>query len=168
MAHTYNIRPSLFNGLLFRIRREIFQIGYIVTCIFCFNCATAAETMPVQPSTIASLSSMEVKWGIRPESVRLSAGGFMIDFRYRITDSAKASVLLKEKELKPRLVDMASRAVLSIHELDKVGAMRTSFKNIVANKEFFMMFANPNRFIKRGNRVAIVIGEFRMDNLVVQ
>jgi hypothetical protein len=111
---------------------------------------------------------MEATWGIRPESVRLAANGLMVDFRYRITDSGKASALLNGKQLKPHMVDMASGLVLTIPELEKVGAMRTSFKNIVKNKVYFMMFANPNKLVKHGSKIAIVIGDFKANDLVVQ
>lgn len=168
MAHTFNFRPSLFNGLLYRSGCGVFLMGCITVCVFCFSCATASETKPAQPSAGTSPPNMEATWGIRPESVRLAANGLMVDFRYRVTDSGKASALLNEKQLKPRLVDMASRLVLTIPELEKVGAMRTSFKNIVKNKVYFMMFANPNKLVKHGSKIAIVIGDFKANDLVVQ
>jgi hypothetical protein len=30
------------------------------------------------------------------------------------------------------------------------------------------MFGNPGKFVKQGNKVAVVIGDFRVENLVVE
>jgi hypothetical protein len=51
----------------------------------------------------------------------------------------------------------------------KVGAFRTTNrgKNIRGDKNYYMMFANPDRHVKVGDQVTIVIGEFRVEHLAV-
>jgi len=168
MPHSHNISSALLNGFLYRSSRGLFRFGFIAICVLYISCAIASETKPVQSPEQTTQQNMEQAWGIRAKSVRLAANGLMVDFRYRIIDSVKASALLQEKKLKPRLVDKASGTELTIPELEKVGGLRTSFKNIVKNKVYFMMFANPNMLIKRGSKVAVIIGDFRAEDLVVQ
>jgi len=45
----------------------------------------------------------EEKWGICPNGIRLSAGGYMLDFRYRVFDKEKAAPLFS-REITPYLI----------------------------------------------------------------
>lgn len=58
--------------------------------------------------------------------------------------------------------------MLSIPEVAKIGSMRSSAKNLVADKVYFMMFANPAMLLKKGGKVTVVIGNFKVENLSVE
>lgn len=92
----------------------------------------------------------------------------MIDFRYQITDSDKAAFLFNDKKNKTYLVDLATGAVLTIPDLAKIGAMRTSTKNLVRGKDYFIMFGNPGMFLKHGSNVTLVIGDLRIEHLTIE
>ncbi len=92
----------------------------------------------------------------------MSAAGFIIDFRYRVIDSEKAAPLFNRKT-KPYLIDQASGMKLAVPNPPKIGPLRTSNKP-QANR----VFANSGGFIESGNRVTVVIGDFKADNLVVE
>ena len=51
-----------------------------------------------------------------------------------------------------------------------VGAFRTTNrgKNITANRDYYMMFANPDSYVKPGQKVSVVIGEFRAEHMTLQ
>lgn len=106
------------------------------------------------------------KWGIKPLNMRLSAGGYMLDFRYRVTDSEKASPLFS-RAIKPFLIDQATGAKFLVPEPPKVGALRQTRKPI-ADKNYFIIFANPGNYVKKGNKVTVVIGDLKIENLVVE
>lgn len=90
----------------------------------------------------------------------------MLDFRYRVLDPEKAMPLF-DRKIKPYLVDEATGAMFVVPEPPKVGALRTTRKP-VPDRNYFIMFANPGKFVKPGNKVTIVIGDFRAENLIVQ
>ena len=110
----------------------------------------------------------EVKLGIRTEGLRLSAAGYMLDFRYRVIDPAKAAPLL-DKKIRPYLLDDASGAQLGVPDTAKLGQLRTTGRNrAVHDQDYFIMFANPGRFVKPGNRMTLVMGDSRLENLTVE
>jgi hypothetical protein len=110
--------------------------------------------------------SIGEKWGIQVLSTRLSAGGYILDFRYHVQDAEKASPLFS-REITPYLVDQESGAKFLVPKSPMIGAMRTTGKPR-PNRNYFILFANPGQYVKSGNKVTVVIGDFRAENLVVE
>ncbi len=106
------------------------------------------------------------QWGIEITSLRMSAGGHMIDFRYRVLDAEKAKPLFTRAN-KPYLIDEASQKVLSVPTTAKIGPLRTTGDS-KEGRIYWMFFANGNGLVKAGSKVTVVIGDFRAENLVVQ
>ena len=109
--------------------------------------------------------SLEDRWGIQIKGIRLSAAGYMLDFRYRVVDPEKAGPLFK-RQIKPYLVDQANGAKFIVPTTAKLGPIRNSNKP-QSGRTYFMFFANPGRYVKAGNKVTVVIGDFRAEDLVV-
>ncbi len=117
-------------------------------------------------STSTSLKALESQWGVKIVGIRRTAAGYMLDFRYRVTDPDKAAPLFVRKT-KPYLIDQRTGARLVVPNPPKVGPLRTSDKPL-KGRIYFIMFANPGKLIKPGQRVTIVIGKFRVQGLIVQ
>ena len=115
-----------------------------------------------------NLNRLRDAWGIQARSLRLTAGGNMLDFRYQVTDPEKASALFKGKDTKPYLIDQATGAVLRIPFLANLGDMRTNMKNPVEGKVYFMLFANPGMLVKKGGEISFVVGGLTVQNLTVE
>lgn len=111
-------------------------------------------------------SALEERWGVKVLSINLSAGGYMLDFRYRVTDPQKALPLF-DRRVKPFLVDEATGVTMVVPEPPKVGALRST-RPPQPERNYFMMFANPGAFLKKGQKVTVVVGDFRAERLVVQ
>lgn len=110
----------------------------------------------------------EVKLGIRMEGLRLSAAGYILDFRYRVVDPEKAALLL-DRKIRPYLLDEVSGAQLGVPDTAKLGQLRTTGRNkVAAEQDYFILFANPGRFVQAGNKLTLVMGDMRIENLVVQ
>ena len=122
-----------------------------------------AET-PAVP--VLSPEEIEKKWGVRALNIRQTADGYMLDFRYRIIDAEKAAPLFSPR-IKPYLVDQASGAVMAVPNVPKVGSMRSTRKPI-KDRNYAILFANPAKYIKPGNKVTVAIGDLRIENLVVE
>lgn len=125
------------------------------------DCLPAGGTPP------AAIKDPTADGGIHVESLRLSANGYMIDFRYKVLDPEKAAALAS-REQKPYLIDEASGARFLVPHTPKVGSLRQTGQQLVAGKTYWMLFSNPGKFVKSGNIVTVVIGDFRAEKLKVE
>ena len=105
-------------------------------------------------------------WGVDQLSVQLAQSGELVRFSYRVADAAKAKAL-NEKASSPYLMDEEVHAVLQVPTMEKVGPLRQS-EPPVYGKSYWMVFSNKGNIVKAGHRVSVVIGQFRVDGLVVQ
>jgi hypothetical protein len=118
-------------------------------------------------TNMESAGSLEQKWGIQVSGLFLSAGGNMVDFRYKVLDPAKAAILTKP-EIKPELINQATGAKLIVPNAPKVGPLRQTVQKPVAGKMYFMLFANTRHHVKSGDKVTITAGDFKIENLIVE
>jgi hypothetical protein len=104
-------------------------------------------------------------WGVDVVGVRLVSSDWMLEFKYRVLDPAKAAPLL-DQHVKPYLVDDASGARLAVPAMENVGELR-QHTTPDANRIYFMIFGNAEKIVPRGGRVSVVIGEFQASGLPV-
>lgn len=163
--------------------KDVWTTGLIIACLLLLpGCggvnvvADPVDEVTGEPAT-ARLSAdgqptveqppIEQQWGMEIQALRLSAAGNMLDFRYRVTDPDKARQLLK-RGLKPWLLDQETGAKLLMPTATKIGPLRQATLAPKKDKVYYVMFANPGRFIKRGAIVDVVIGDFVAKNIVVR
>jgi hypothetical protein len=108
----------------------------------------------------------QMLWGVDSFGAKSVESGEMIRFSYRVLDPAKAAQL-NDKHNQPALIDEKAGVKLSVPTLEKVGALRQS-TSPEAGKVYWMVFSNKERYVKSGNRISVVIGKFRVDNLLVE
>lgn len=152
-------------------------LGGVVLCLLFFS-ACSSTTAVVNPAgeeeAIASPGSrnlkldheLKEKWGIEITSLAMTAGGHMVDFRFRVRDPEKAASLFTAED-KPYLIDQASQQVLSVPVMAKIGPLRTS-EPPKQDRIYWMFFGTVPGLVKSGSEVTVVIGDFRVENLVVQ
>jgi hypothetical protein len=145
--------------------RWIVALGVVILLLI-NGCMTSGSGS--HPPSDAELrdSLFEREWGVRVLQIRLSAEGYMLDFRYRVLDAGKAAPLFS-REVKPYLIDEISGAMFLVPEPPKVGALRTT-RPPQAGKNYFILFANPGQYIKKGSKVTVIIGDFKAEHLVVE
>jgi len=105
-------------------------------------------------------------WGVDSLSVKSTEQGEIIRFAYRVLDADRAQAL-NDKKAEPALIDQRAGVKLVVPQLEKVGKLRQT-PTPVAGKSYWMAFSNKGRLVKRGDRVTVVIGQFRADGLVVE
>lgn len=128
-----------------------------------WNTAIAENKIDVSKKEIASTA--EKKWGIRPLSIQLTAAGSLLDYRFRVIDPDKAMGLMKRGD-KAYIIDQTSGMKLAVPRT-KVGPLRQTGSKPKAGKIYPILFANTGKVVKPGNKVTLVIGDFRMENIVV-
>lgn len=134
-----------------------------------------AAVRTVATPTTATLASRGVtltprqmleRWGVEVVALRRTAGGYLLDFRYRVKDPAKAKPLF-DTRVPPTALEQRSGARFIVPAPPKLGPLRPT-KNIQTDKIYFILFANPDRFVKPGDQVTVTIGGFQAKDLRVQ
>ena len=129
--------------------------------------ATATEkAAEAAPTVDAEALDLAEQWGIEVTSIRLSTHDHMIDYRYRVLDADKAADLFK-RQIKPHLIHQKTGKVLAVPDTAKLGPLRNS--NMPQNgRIYWMFFGNAGKLVHAGDKVTVVIGDFRVENLVVE
>lgn len=142
---------------------------FAVLACSCFaGCALkASDGSPPDTTAVISAKSSEELLGIEALSMRLSAAGYMLDFRYRAVDPERAAILF-DRQIKPYLIHESTGARFLIPAPAKVGPLRQTTNKPVAGKHYFMMFANPGQYVKAGDKVTVVFGEYKIEHLTVE
>jgi hypothetical protein len=123
-------------------------------------------TDPVAPAAADVLAS---QWGIRVQSLHLSAAGSMLDLRYRVLDAQKAAAFMDGK-VQPYLLDAAHGAKLGVPDTPVLGRIRQTARNgnIMTDRSYFVMFGNPGKVLQPGNKVTLLLGTATVAELAVQ
>lgn len=106
-------------------------------------------------------------FGLHFESLRVNGDGLLIDFRYRVTDPEKAKHVVN-RQTQPVLIEPVSKVELRVPHAQNVGTLRQTGTSLITGRRYVALFANPGRTIKSGNKVSIVMGRFRLDDVVVE
>jgi hypothetical protein len=105
-------------------------------------------------------------WGVDSFRVKYTESGEIIRFSYRVVDPEKAAAL-NDKKSEPALNDPRSGVSLVVPEMPNVGKMRQT-STPKEGMTYWMAFSNVGRRVKRGDRVDVVIGKFRVTGLEVE
>ena len=127
----------------------------------------SASVIPAAKAAGTAETAMDRRFGIKPVAVFATAGGFFLDFRYVVTDTAKAKGIINTRT-QPVLTDIDSGARFRVPTTPKVGALRqTRMPPDRKGRMHFMLFGNPGSKVKPGQKVKISIGEYETGALVV-
>jgi hypothetical protein len=128
---------------------------------------TSPSASPYLPDRFAGRAGRYYKlvWGVDSLEVKWAESGEVIKFTYRILDADKAKIL-NDKAATPSLDDPKAGVSLVIPSLENIGQLRQT-GTPEAGRSYWMAFSNKGRLVKRGDRVNVVIGQFRADGLVV-
>ena len=127
---------------------------------------------PASPLPVSDAAPINIKqrildqWGIEIVGIRLSAADRMLDLRYKVVFPEKAASLL-QRQVETYLIDQATGERLAVPRT-KLGPMRQTAVTPQADRHYFILFANPNRTIKQGSKVTLVLGELTVENLVIE
>jgi hypothetical protein len=146
----------------------------IVVMLLLWGCQAAGPAARQNPSQLSdkvvfeqNQARIREELGIEVVAIRRTAAGSMLDFRFKVLDKEKSMPFFK-REIKPHLIDQKTGAALEVPVPAKGGPMRPTSRDPREGVTYFMLFANPGRFVKPGNPVTIVIGDIRIENLIVE
>ena len=125
----------------------------------------AATEAPAKPHP-REKTLMKRQWGVEVVFVRQTSAGYMLEFRYKVLDPEKAKPLF-DRQIKPMLIHEESGAAFVVPTPPKTGALRNSNPPL-ADHTYWMFFANPGQYVKKGDLVTVEIGDFVAKNIVVE
>ncbi|HEY6872686.1 MAG TPA: hypothetical protein VI298_08180 [Geobacteraceae bacterium] len=161
-SHSSSLYRKKFRGAL---------AGFGVLCLaafaLCSGCASVAGDRLAKPASRSDEADGPQKLGVKPVAIRLTAAGQMIDFRYRVVDPKK-SLPLFSRQTKTYLVEQASGNTFAVPADTKLGPLRSSSREPLAGKEYFIIFANPGGQLQRGSRVTVAVGDVKIENLTIE
>jgi len=128
----------------------------------------AAPSRHAQPDYLPLRAKMYYQgaWGVDSFRVKYTESGEIIRFSYRVVDPEKAAAL-NDKKSEPTLIDPRAGVSLVVPEVSNVGKMRQT-STPKAGMTYWMAFSNSGRPVKRGDRVDVLIGKFRVTGLEVE
>ena len=127
--------------------------------------SAAARTVQVPRSQRAQMYYAR-RFGVDHLKVRTTASGASLEFRYRVLDGDKAKIL-NDKRATPYMVDWQTGNRLLVPTMEKIGTLR-QVANPEVGREYWMVFSNPGKLVKPGQRVDVVVGSFRVEGLTVE
>jgi len=129
---------------------------------------TASKKSSYKPDglTQSARSYYSMTLGVADLRVRRTNAGNLIRFTYRVTDPEKAKAI-NDRQATPYLIGHTSHVVLQVPVMEKVGPLRQATRP-EANREYWMVFSNKGDVVKAGERVSVVVGNFRVDGLRVE
>jgi hypothetical protein len=139
----------------------------LAAALFCGDSAAAVPPDAAIPAGATPLKGAESLTGVEVVAVRLTAAGRMLDFRYRVTDPAKASALLN-RNTQAHAIHLPTGEKMGVPRVTRVGRMKSSAVEGKKDKVYFMFFDARRQQVKSGDRVTVVIGEHRFEDLAVQ
>jgi len=146
------------------------RIGMLVALLLASAAQSAAEgAIEAAPSATDWHARQGLyykrNWGVEVIGVKPVSSGYMLAFRYRVLDPEKAK-LLNDRKSKAYVIDEETGTRLAVPALENVGELRSGTAP-EADRNYFMMFGNPGKLVKSGSRISVVVGNFRVDGLVV-
>ena len=106
------------------------------------------------------------RYGVDHLQVRSIASGASLEFRYRVVNVQKAKSL-SDKRANPYMLDWKSGAKLSVPQTEQIGSLR-QVSTQEQGREYWMIFSNPGKLVKPGDRVDVVAGASRLEGLIVE
>jgi len=91
----------------------------------------------------------------------------MLDFRYRVLDTAKARRLIRPK-MGLLLIDQATKTEMPVPVMDKVGALKQTRSHLFPDRTYSILFANRGGAVRPGSVVTIQLGEVTLEHLIVE
>ena len=104
-------------------------------------------------------------WGVDIAGVRHVSSGYMLRLSYTVVDAVRAAPLF-DKRSKPYLIDNKTGARLAVPAMENIGELRQTATPL-PGRTYFVIFGNPGKLVQPGDRVSIVIGDFKAEDVIV-
>lgn len=119
----------------------------------------ASAAASTTPRSTAPVFKNDI-YGVEVMGAHISGSGYVIDVRYRVLDAAKAAPML-DRKVRPVLINEGNGERFYVPQPPIIGSLRQTARNnnVVVGKVYFMLFANPDKRIKNGDKLSLLVGD---------
>ncbi len=114
-------------------------------------------------TSLVDVAGMASRYGIQVNLIATSAAGGLIELRYQVIDPEKASPMLHDVQMLPKIIDEDSGTTLAMASLP-----HRHSSVLTLGGEYFFLLANAHNALRAGSQVTLVIGDARIEHLTVQ
>jgi hypothetical protein len=107
------------------------------------------------------------RYGVDHLQIRSISSGASLEFRYRVLNPDKAQIL-GDKNAKPYITDWKTGNRLTVPTMEKIGQLRQQVTRLEEGREYWMVFANPGKLVKPGDKIDVTVGPIHLDGLIVE
>jgi hypothetical protein len=163
------------------MKKLLFALAFVASITWTVAATVATPAAPAAPKSVTPVKPARYRtvgmaesakqyyrmtWGVDQLSAKLAESGQLVRFNYRVVDAVKAAPL-NNRASSPQMLDEKAHAVLTVPTMEKVGPLRQSMTP-ENGKTYWMVFSNKGNHVKPGHRVSVLIGQVRVDGLIVQ
>lgn len=112
------------------------------------------------PGTMPVSEEIEAKFGVRFSFVAVTAGGGMVELRYRVLDMGKASNFGHYTETAPMLIDEETGKTVD------VTIMGLHNHRVEPGRTYYILYRNTEGAVKSGRPITIQIGNMKIEHVV--
>jgi len=112
------------------------------------------------PGVMPASPEIEATYGIRPVMVALTDATGLIDFRFQIIDPDKAVNMHGSFDTLPHFITASGK---DIHM-----SRLPTHHNFLVGRTYYMLYANAGSAVKPGDKVTLVMGDIRVENVPVR
>jgi hypothetical protein len=121
-----------------------------------------ASKVPVSwQRPVVTADGLVQKSGVKITQVAVTGDGGLVDLRYKVVDPDRANSL-HDPKTPPAVVD--EQTGLVVHNLFMDHSHTGPYKTGVT---YYLVFENPGGWVRRGSRVTVLLGDARVDHVVV-
>ena len=133
------------------------------------GCGGSADVQASPPGP-RPLTAEEADAGIKVERVMLTASGAMVDVRYTVVDADRALTVLGDTTGAYAPYLEAGGRIVPLQEVSGYGDLTGSGHGAVfrTGTSYYWVFTNRGGELGRGAEVDLVLGELRLEGLVIE
>jgi len=114
----------------------------------------------LEPGTMPVSTDIEEKFGVRFTFAAVTAGGGMVELRYRVLDEGKAANFGHYTETAPMLIaedtgEMVDVTIMGLHN-----------HRVEPGRQYYVLYRNTNGAIESGRPVTIALGDLKLEHVV--
>jgi hypothetical protein len=122
--------------------------------------AGSAAVRSIGPAQTISNQELEEQYGLRITLIGVTAGGGLVDLRFKVVDAEKAKLLFKDHDNMPVLIPEGSKVRLGLP-----GRHNTDF---ITGKVYYMLYGNANGVVQPGKPVSVAFGDLILEPIIAQ
>ena len=124
---------------------------------------SAVQEAAVAPVTVISAQTLAERFGLQMTLIAVTAGGGIVDVRYKILDKEKAAYLLDDADNPPTL--FIEENGLTLKQAGRAMKHNAELKD---NANYFMLYPNTQNAVRHGTPVSVVFGTLRLAPIASQ